>query len=134
MSLNAIRLDPETRLYHFDSAVVSAETLIRLRDEALAAPRRKVTVYSFSGNRHRRFLPNMVEVGSVCVTPNYITLMLRFVEKHGWFIDWLIVHQDHRFDPNSPTPGSRWGEVRELRRQAKALERAAEHILRGRCR
>ncbi len=57
--------------------------------------------------------------GSVKV--NYLVGMLRYAGKTGEFFDafdHLIGSHDHEFDPNTPTPGTQWDLVRQLRTAA----------------
>lgn len=68
---------------------------------------------------------NRVQFGSVAVSVNYLTQMLAFVGKHGWFSDLLSSTADHNFDPNHPTPGGFVGEARRLQAEAADLERYA---------
>ena len=75
-----------------------------------------------------------VDFGTVEVTVNYLTEMLRFVAQRGWFWDcWDIGTGDHDFDPNVPTPGYEWAEVSELKQEArKALATANAMRSKGR--
>jgi|LakMenEpi03Aug12_release.lakeMendotaPanAssembly.Ray.scaffolds.fasta_scaffold853487_1 hypothetical protein len=77
---------------------------------------------------------NKVQFNTVTLSVNYLTQMLGFVGKHGWFIDVLSSTSDHAFDPNNPTPGFFVGEARSLVSKASELEayallaRAAYHF------
>jgi hypothetical protein len=60
-----------------------------------------------------------VDCGSVTVTVGYLTGMLRFAGKHGWFWDSFdIMTGDHEFDANTPTPGHNFAKLQEWKRYA----------------
>lgn len=59
------------------------------------------------------------------VSVNYLTKMLQFKAKHGWFVDFLVDNDDHNFDGNVPTPGGAWGEGRRLLNEAAELDKVA---------
>lgn len=61
------------------------------------------------------------------VTVNYLVNMLRYVGKTGEYYDGLE-GEDHDFDHNTPTPGSYWGELRDLRARARAIAADAEEF------
>jgi len=56
---------------------------------------------------------------------NYLVKALAFKAKHGWFVDFFVNTDDHRFDANVPTPGGAWGEGRQLLAEAAELKRGA---------
>ncbi|RTL43200.1 MAG: hypothetical protein EKK48_09920 [Candidatus Melainabacteria bacterium] len=66
-----------------------------------------------------------VQFDSVTLSVNYLTQMLGFVGKHGWFSDLLSSTEDHAFDPNHPTPGGFVGEAQRLQKEAASLEQYA---------
>lgn len=57
---------------------------------------------------------------SCSVSVNYLTKALAFKAKTGWFVDFLVNTDDHKFDGNVPTPGGSWGEARALLAEATA--------------
>jgi hypothetical protein len=68
----------------------------------------------------------LVDFGCVRVTVGYLTGMMRFARKHGWFWDnFDIGNRDHQFDVNVPTPGRLWGAMRKLQRKAPEFRRNA---------
>ncbi len=103
MSANAIWFDKSQSLYFFDGQSVTQSKVGRLIAAALV-----------NGEQ-------FVDFNYCCVTVNYLIEMLRFTGKNGWFYDVLDHTQDHRFNPNSPTPGGYWGEAQSLSEQARAL-------------
>ncbi len=66
-----------------------------------------------------------IQFDGVLLSVNYLTQMLGFAGKHGWFIDVLSTTEDHAFDPNHPTPGYFVGEARRLQGEAAKLEQYA---------
>jgi len=66
-----------------------------------------------------------IQFDNVTVSVNYLTQMLGFVGKNGWFTDVLSTTEDHAFDPNHPTPGYFVGEARRLQGEAATLEQYA---------
>lgn len=66
-----------------------------------------------------------IQFDSVTLSVNYLTQMLGFTGKHGWFTDVLSTTEDHAFDPNHPTPGYFVGEARRLQGEAATLEQYA---------
>jgi len=71
----------------------------------------------------------IVDLGAVRVTVNYLTTMMRFARKNGWFNDSFdLCVGDHDFDMNKPTPGFKWNEIVTLRasiREARVNARKA---------
>lgn len=66
-----------------------------------------------------------VQFDRVVLSVNYLTQMLGFVGKHGWFSDLLSHTSDHRFDGNQPTPGLSFGEAHQLLKEASSLDQYA---------
>lgn len=60
-----------------------------------------------------------VSFKSCTISVNYLSKMLAFKAKHGWFVDFLVTVEDHNFDPNVPTPGGSWGEGKRLLAEAE---------------
>jgi hypothetical protein len=58
---------------------------------------------------------------SLGVTVNYVITMLRITGATGDFFDTKANHDDHRFDPNTPTIG-KFGERRKLRLAMRSLD------------
>ncbi len=67
-----------------------------------------------------------VQFRDCSVSVNYLTKMLQFRGKNGWFLDYLFNCSDHNFDGNTPTPGANWGEGRELLKEARRLSTSGE--------
>lgn len=65
-----------------------------------------------------------VSFKSCTVSVNYLTKALAFKAKHGWFVDFLVNTDDHKFDGNVPTPGGYWGEGKALLAEATARTKA----------
>jgi len=107
MSANAIWYEPKDRKFYFDGFAATVSKLGRLIANALF-------------NREK-----YVTYAKITVSVNYIEQMLRWKAQYGWFFDITDVTSDHRFDPNRITPGTRWGECEELKRQARGLRQLA---------
>jgi hypothetical protein len=57
----------------------------------------------------------LVNLGTVRVSADYLTAMMRFAVTNGWFNDSFDLRVgDHEFDVNKPTPGYSWGAVEQL--------------------
>jgi hypothetical protein len=107
MSANAIWFEENEERFFFDGIPVRKEKIGRVISESL-----------MSGNEY-------VELGGVTVTVNYLTEMLRWTGKFGWFYDITDNTSDHRFDTNQITPGHNWGEYQEYLELARTAERKA---------
>lgn len=107
MSANAIWFEDRDNAFYFDGQKVRREKLGRLIADALVNGVEDVDFHYCS------------------VTVNYLVEMLRFTGANGWFWDCLDHTGDHRFDRNTPTPGTRFGEVEEMRAEARDLFRQA---------
>jgi hypothetical protein len=58
----------------------------------------------------------LVNLGTVRVSADYLTSMMRFAATNGWFNDSFdLCVGDHDFDVNVATPGYDWGKVVTLR-------------------
>src|SRR6185369_17026862 len=95
MSANAIWFEESDERFYFDGIAVRREKLGRVISESL-----------MSGAEY-------VELGGITVTVNYLTEMLRWTGRYGWFFDVTDNTSDHDFDTNQITPGTKWGEYQE---------------------
>lgn len=66
-----------------------------------------------------------LEFNTCTLTVNYITKMLSFKARNGWFVDFVDDTSDHDFNQNDPTPGGRWSEVRQLFADAEKADATA---------
>lgn len=120
MSANAILYDERNKRYEFDGFVIRTADIGRLIANALTRSEEEVAIWSRGRDRE-----------IICtVTANYLTEMLRYVGRHGWFWDCLENTSDHRFDYNKPTPGGHWGESQEMLVLARELFSRARRLRR----
>jgi hypothetical protein len=110
MSANAIWFEEKEQRFYFDGIPVSTEKLGRIVGNTLV-----FGTDSSAGGEY-------VEVGGVTVTVNYLTEMLRWTGKYGWFYDITDNTSDHDFDTNQITPGHNWGEYNEYLDAAHTFE------------
>jgi hypothetical protein len=120
MSANAIWFEETEQRFYFDGIAVSTEKLGRVIANSLVFG----TDHSLRGE--------YVELGGVTVTVNYLTEMLRWTGKYGWFYDITDNTSDHDFDTNQITPGSKWGEYQEFLELARKAEAKASDKRRSR--
>jgi hypothetical protein len=107
MSVKAIRYMEEHRDWCFPTENVTTEELGR-----------RIATSLESGTEQVQFK------GGFAVTVNYVTEMLRFKAKHGWFYDSTDLKTgDHTFDHNRITPGANWGKVKRMKAEVRELNR-----------
>jgi len=114
MSANAIWFEEKEERFFFDGIAVRKEKIGRVISESL-----------MSGVEY-------VELGGCTVTVNYLTEMLRWTGKYGWFFDVTDNTSDHDFDTNQITPGTKWGEYQEFLALARKAEAQANDKRRSR--
>ncbi len=116
--------------FEFDGVAISRGDLEGLVATARQQPRQKHTVRTGpNAKRRRRLVPVTVTVGGTVVTANYVTRMLQFVDRFGWFSDHMGVGiiAGHRFDWNEPTPGN-WEPIEKELAAARLLVAKAKEL------
>lgn len=116
MSAKAIWFEQKEHKFFFNGYPFTQEKLGRLIAGALMTGTEEIEIQFADGER------------IMTVTVNYVQEMMRFTAKEGWFWDCVQDVADHKFDPNRPTPGSHWGETRELLAEARNYLRDANRL------